>query len=227
MERKQPGPRAKANARELAEKRLDGALGGAVATTWDAELGLPLPLGSGPDVPTCPRGPDMRPCRNRAGQGTIHPGVGACLVHDSQKEKAAGAWMMANVIARALDISPWEALLLAVKRAAAWAAYYEARLAEVAEGDHDAFRPGGSAHEWVLAAERVNDKMARYAKMAVDAGVAAMMVQRAKTEGAQIARVLNAALGAADLTSEQEIKIRQALRRALLELDEEMNEIGG
>lgn len=129
--------------------------------------------------------------------------------------------MMAHMIARALDISPWEALLLAVRRAATWAAFYEHKLSKVDSEDDDALRPGGSAYDWVLAAERVNDKMARYAKMAVDAGVAAMMVQRAKNEGEQIARVLNMALGAADLTEEQERKIRSALRTALLELDEQ------
>jgi hypothetical protein len=134
-------------------------------------------------------------------------------------ERAAGAWMMAHVIARVLDISPWEALLLAVKRAAAWASFYDMKMAQVEDGNDDALRPGGTHYDWVLAAERVNDKMARYAKMAVDAGVAAAMVAQARTEGETIARVLNSALGAAELTAEQEIKIRQALRQALLELD--------
>lgn len=126
---------------------------------------------------------------------------------------------MAHVIARALDISPWEALLLAVKRAAAWSAFYEFKLSEVDDRNDDALRPGGSHYEWVLAVERTTDKMARYAKMAVDAGVAAMLVQQARTEGELIARVLNSALGAVDLTVDQEAKIRQALRVALLELD--------
>lgn len=132
--------------------------------------------------------------------------------------------MMAHVIARVLDISPWEALLLAVKRAAAWAHYYEERLAAVDVDDHDAVRPGGSAYDWVVASERANDKMAKYAKMAVDAGVAAMMVQRAKNEGAIIARVINTALGEAGLTGEQEARMRQALRRALLELEAESSD---
>jgi hypothetical protein len=127
--------------------------------------------------------------------------------------------MMAHVIARVLDISPWEALLLAVKRAAAWSAFYEMKLAAVEPGDDDALRPGGAAYDWVMAAERVTDKMARYAKMAVDAGVAAAMVAQARNEGETIARVLNAALGAAQLNIEQEAAIRSALRTALLELD--------
>jgi hypothetical protein len=126
---------------------------------------------------------------------------------------------MAHLIAQALDISPWEALLLAVRRAAAWSAFYEMKLAEVPDNDDDALRPGGTAYEWVLAAERTTQAMARYAKMAVDAGVAAMLVQQARNEGTQIAQVFNEALGSVDLTNDQEIALRSALRRALLALE--------
>ena len=131
--------------------------------------------------------------------------------------KATGAWMVAHVIARQLDISPWEALLLPIKRAAAWAEFYETKMGEAP--DDEAVAPGGSHHHWVVSAERVNDKLAKYAKMAVDAGVAAALVQQARNEGAQIAQVLNAALGAVELTEAQETAIRQALRQALLALD--------
>jgi hypothetical protein len=125
--------------------------------------------------------------------------------------------MMAHAIARPLDISPWEALLLAVRRAAAWGAFYESKLAEVTNDDD--LRPGGSAHDWVKAAERVNDKLARYSKMAVDAGVAAMLVTQARVEGEQVARALNRALAETNLDAETEARIRAALRRALVELE--------
>ena len=136
--------------------------------------------------------------------------------------------MMAHVIARAVQVSPWEALLLAVRRSAAWAAFYEGKLGEVAEGDDDALRPGGAAYDWVLALERVTDKMARYSKMAVDAGVAQMMVMRARTEGAQIAQVVNAAIGAVDLSPDQETRLRSALRAAMeqMAISQEPDEIG-
>lgn len=128
--------------------------------------------------------------------------------------------MVAHAIARIEEISPWEALLLAVKRAAAWASFYDGKLAKVE--DDDDLRPGGDAHDWVVAAERVNDKLARYSKMAVDAGVAKMLVERARVEGEQIATVLNAALGAVELTEEQEAAMRAALRSALLQVDEQL-----
>lgn len=126
---------------------------------------------------------------------------------------------MAHLIARQLDISPWEALLLTVKRAAAWSQFYETKLAGCV--DDDELRPGGTHYDWVQAYERVTDKLARYSKMAVDAGVAAIMVQQARSEGETIARVLNQAIGAAGLSEEQETALRQALRAALLEVSEE------
>lgn len=125
--------------------------------------------------------------------------------------------MVAHKIAQALEISPWEALLLAVRRCAGWAAFYETKLGEV-ENDDD-LRPGGAAYQWVEAAERVNDKLARWSKMAVDAGVARIMVERAQLEGAQIARALNVALAEAGLDEGAEQRVREALRRALTAME--------
>lgn len=129
---------------------------------------------------------------------------------------------MAHIIAKQLDVSPWEALLLAVRRAATWAAYYELKMGEAPEDDEGtALRSGGSHYEWVMAAERVNMQMARYAKMAIDAGVATMLVTQAKTEGATIAKIVNQALGIAGLDEEDERRVRAALRQALLAADNE------
>jgi hypothetical protein len=121
---------------------------------------------------------------------------------------------VAHRIAQVLEISPWEALLLAVKRCAAWAAFYESKMAEV-ESD-DALRPGGEHYDWVEAAERVNEKLARWSKMAVDAGVQAILVQQAQTEGARIVTLLNTAIAAAGLSEEAEDRLRVALRDALV-----------
>lgn len=182
---------------------------------WDEDLGVAYPSHRPEAVTMC--GARMKGtierCGWAAGSGTAHVGVGACVRHDSQVERAAGAWTVAHAIARIEDISPWEALLLAVKRAAAWAAFYDTKLAEV-ENDDD-LRPGESAHDWVKAAERVNDKLARYSKMAVDAGVAQLLVTQARTEGEEIARVMNAAIGAAQLDEDSEARLRAAIRSAI------------
>lgn len=205
--------------RELAEWRLRYPESFDFELEWDDELGIPVPTVRRENVAAC--GALVRLtgllCGIPAGSGTSHRGVGACWRHDTQVERAAGAWAVAHRIADALDISPWEALLLAVRRAAAWAQFYDSKLAEVV--DDDDLRPGGAAHDWVKAAERVNDKLARYSKMAVDAGVAKLMVERARAEGEQIAQVLNTAIGSAGLTAEQEATLRTALRTALLAIE--------
>ncbi len=204
--------------RELAEKQMASPAWANIVVDAFDEFGIPQPPSKGPFTPRCTGGSDFRPCRRWAGMRTLHPGIGACYSHErTKKEKALGAWTMAHLIAQALDISPWEALLLAVRRAAAWSAFYEMKLSQVS--DDDALRPGGEAWEWVQSAERTTQAMARYAKMAVDAGVAAMLVQQARNEGTQIAQILNAALGAVELSIEQETAIRSALRTALMQLE--------
>lgn len=206
--------------RALAEWRLTQSMWGEPTVVWDDDLGLPVPTVKQRDSSFC--GAMIRSsgdlCPMRAGMGTAHPGVGACRGHDTQVERAAGAWTVAHAIARIEDISPWEALLLAVRRAAAWAAFYDTKLGEAP--DDDAVHPGGSHYEWVRAAERVNDKLARYSKMAVDAGVAAMLVARARAEGEQIATVMNTAIGNAGLDEETELRLRQAIREVLLTMDQ-------
>lgn len=207
--------------REVAEMRMRSPAWGEPYGVWDDDLGLPTPSQRYVDRAYC--GAMIRssglPCGIFAGVGTAHEGVGACFRHDSPVERAAGAWTVAHVIARIQDISPWEALLLAVKRAAAWASFYDTKLGQAP--DDDALAPNGSHHHWVVAAERVNDKLARYSKMAVDAGVAAMLVQRAQAEGAEIARVLNAAIADAGLGEEAEMRLRSALRNALVAMASE------
>lgn len=211
-------PKRAEKGRALAEYRAQYPEAFGFEVEWDDEVGVFVPttrreatthcFGTMKHGEACPR---------YAGAGTSHPGVGACSWHDSRVERAAGAWAVAHKIAQVMDVSPWDALLMAVKRCAAWASFYESKLAEVEHDDQ--LRPGGDAYHWVEAAERVNEKLARWSKMAVDAGVAKLMVERAQVEGATVARVLNAALAEVGLGEEVERQLRSALRRALLAED--------
>jgi len=208
-------------AREVARRLILGGVP-AWAITWSRE-GLPSFTGEGPEVSTCGWfggriAASGRACERPAGRGTEHPGIGKCFVHErSSGSRAEGAWLVAHVIAVELDVDPMHGLLIAVRRAAAWSGFYHKKMGE-ARSDDD-LAPGGSHRHWVEDAERSTAALARYSQMAVSAGIAAMLVQRAQVEGEQIAQALNQAIGAVGLDVELESRLRSALRDALSAMD--------
>lgn len=186
-------------------------------------------------------------CPNRAGQGTAHYGAGACVAHGGAKAKgrALGAWIMAHAFAQQLNVNPWDALLMAVRIAAGKVAYIEYVLGTahddlelegraVRSGDDgllvhpDTGEPLGVGQYrdlswWVEKGELWHDRLARCAKMAVDAGIAAWQVEKVEQEAQAIARVLNAVIDGLEgkISDEQAAEMRALMRRELLRLDEE------
>jgi hypothetical protein len=98
-------------------------------------------------------------------------------------------------IAGQLDISPWDALLTAVRISAFKVATYEQKIAELT-GQHglDALKPGEMAHDWVQLSFQERRHFARVAKAAVDAGVAERLVRQVEMESRIIVRVLGRTL---------------------------------
>ena len=188
-------------------------------------------------------------CPRVAGQGTVHKGVGQCVAHGGAKRhgRAVGAWLMAHAFGAELDISPWEALLRAVRIAAGKVAYIEwvlstaksdleleGRVRRSGEGDNqilvhpDTGEPLGvgafrDLSFWVSKSELWHDRLARTAKMAIDAGVARWQVERAQQEADGLARVLNAVIEgmAGEITDEQVTRMRSLMRSELLQIDQE------
>lgn len=157
---------------------------------------------------------------------------------------------MAHAFGQALNISPMEALLWAVKVAAGKVAYIESvlgtassdlelegRVARIEPTDPggpmllmhpDTGQPLGVGEYrdlsfWVKQSELWHDKLTRSAKMAVDAGVQAWQIERIEENAQQIARVLNAVIdGMSDeITDGQAAAIRALMRQELLRIDEE------
>jgi hypothetical protein len=190
-----------------------------------------------------------RRCPKIAGQGTGHVGVGHCVMHGGAKRygRAYGAWLMAHAFGQELQITPWEALLKAVRIAAGKSAYIEwvlaqaksdleleGRVTRTGEGEDqlllhpDTGEPLGvgafrDLSFWVKQSELWHDRMARTAKMAIDAGVARWQIEKAQADANAISRVLNAVLEAAaeTLTDEQVAHMRRVMRTELLALDQE------
>lgn len=189
-------------------------------TTLD-EHGIPVVSKKGPHVTACVVFQNGWPhCPMAAGAGTDHPGTGPCRWHGGTtvSERRRGAIVTAHAIARILDVDPWEALIVAMRRAYAWSAFYQAKLASVT--DDEDLRPGGDAYDWVRGAERTTEAAAKYAKMALDAGVAERHVQTVELQGRLIAQVLGATLAELDLGEEVETKAREIMEMSLRALSE-------
>jgi hypothetical protein len=82
---------------------------------------------------------------------------------------------------------------------------------------------------WVQKGEVWHDRLAKTAKMAVDAGIAAWQVEQVETDAHNIARVLNAVVEQLDgkISEEQASEIRSIMRAELLRIDAEQNEQTG
>ena len=164
---------------------------------------------------------------------------------------------MAHAFAEELNISPWEALLLAVRIAAGKVAYIENVLGTASNdlelegravvqlngGDSNG-GPGGSETRllvhpdtgeplgvgqyrdlswWVTKGEIWHDRLAKCAKMAIDAGIAEWQIRKIEADAHAIARVLNAVIEELgdSITDDQANRVRARMRAELLSLDAE------
>lgn len=127
---------------------------------------------------------------------------------------------MAHEIAAELDVSPWEALLSSVRRAAGRVAYVDAKLAAV-EAE---LRPGGSndgggtgeLRAWLAESRKERLILARVAKAAIDAGVAERLVRQVEMESAIIVRVLARTLDALELDPDSRVRAHEVVHQQLL-----------
>lgn len=176
-------------------------------------------------------------CGNLAGAGTDHEGVGTCKWHGGSthagKENAA-AKMAKRVMAEyvggygvgELDIEPHEGILWCVRMTAHEIQYIAAECSKCAaemvdevESDPNHF---ASRKLQALVAERAKcmDRLAKYSKMALDAGVEERKVRIAEGYGEQIAMLLRAVFDDLDLSAAQRRLAPVIAQRRLLELEQ-------
>lgn len=125
------------------------------------------------------------PCLRGAGRGTMHEGVGMCSIHRGNygRYRAQGAILTAMAYADEMNVTPWEALLSQVRLLANQVHFLRMRVAN-SEGEFgvDAVKPGGEGWDWVILLEARGDRLAKVAKMAIDAGVAERLVRQVELE---------------------------------------------
>lgn len=220
--------------RELGE----GVLLDAEEMTWPGEGETTAQLRRNPDVTLCYARIETGPnrgylCDKPAGMSTSHPGVGRCRQHggETPEGRREGAWVVAHAFARALDVTPWEGLLTAVKIAAGRVAFCEAKLG-TAYSDRQLEPPaddsgaagrtgedGNNLHYWVKQAELWHDKLARVSKLAIDAGVAERLVRQLELEAQLMLRATSLTFEELGLSDDIRERALGIMSRKLLELE--------
>lgn len=166
-------------------------------------------------------------CGKPAGWGTDHLGRGRCKLHGGMApsgRKAAQRQELQDFLSAAaplLDVDPIEALLYCVRRQSAVVAWLKVKVAAVDEAGQAA------DNAWAQFEQEAVGQLARFAKMALDAGVAERRVRMAERTGETLASALEDALAEADLPPAQRLRVARAFstRLAVLEATSEDGEL--
>lgn len=162
---------------------------------------------------------DGNPCTNLKGRGTDHPGFGKCRFHlgnapnlkqAAAKEAATKALTMLGI---PIPTDPVSALRAALDSANGIHAAVERLLIEAATGEADMKAIGVRLS---LYGEAI-DRLARVAKLTVDANISERHVRIAEQQGTLIVEILRRALARAGLPSEQRSLVEKALGAELRE----------
>jgi hypothetical protein len=161
-------------------------------------------------------------CMMPAGSGTDHPGTGKCRHHGgtSRSHRVGAAHAELNGMARALHVSPAQALQAALSLTAGQTAYARQKVAELREDEmyerhinRETGIPQVLPNVWLVVLENSVGRMAKFAKLASDAGIAErdMNVKEAQTQ--MMGALLQGVLGELDLTPEQLARVAPAIRK--------------
>ena len=176
-------------------------------------------------------------CDRYAGTNTEHPGVGRCRLHggNTPQGRREGAWAMAHAFARALDVTPWEGLLSAVRIAAGRVAFCEHKIGTATEdrqleppdnkGVSEAGRTqdfqGTNLYFWVKQAELWHDKLAKVSRLAIDAGVAERLVRQLELEAQLMLRATHRTLDELGFSDAEKSRAVAIMSRNLIAIEAE------
>lgn len=167
-------------------------------------------------------------CGKPAGWGTSHVGYGTCKLHGGSTPGAGlgaarqEASERAVVMGLPIAIDPLDALIHCVRITAGEVEYATVQVAGLEqeqaliqqaertegytpEGRHAETKTSSttSLHAWIRTRQDAVDRLARYSKMAIDAGVEERQVRIAEAMGTTIGRLVQAVLGQLALTAAQ------------------------
>lgn len=176
-------------------------------------------------------------CTRDAGSGTLHLGVGNCSMHGGNTDEGqrTGAWIMAHAFARALDVTPWEGLLTAVKIAAGKVAFCEHKIGTatedrqleppvkgcISEAGRTQDEQGTNLWLWVKQAELWHDKLAKVSALAIQQGVAERLVRQLELEARIMLQATHRTLDELGFSDDEKQRAVVIMSRNLLALEAE------
>lgn len=128
------------------------------------------------------------------------------------------------------DLTPWDALLETVQSLGGQVAFLRTKVGEVARVSDEALLDGSpvvGAARWVEMLRDREAELARVAKMAIDAGVAQVLVNRVQLQGELLYRAAQEGVAAAveqlslPLTEEQQLEVVASIARQVVRLEED------
>lgn len=184
-------------------------------------------------------------CTKVAGFGTDHVGTGHCKWHGGSSPggiEYAAKQQMAIMGAPVDDLQPHEALIFCVRLTAGEVRYCQMKILELSDVDA-VVRPETEKTEdyetedgrmgthtsttvhkeelnlWVKVRIGAVERLARYSKMALDAGVEERRIQLAENWAEDTARLLKGILGDLKLTPKQKERAPEIIQKHLLALE--------
>lgn len=176
-----------------------------------------------------------KPCGNKAGAGTDHFGFGHCSAHlgCTTVMRKHAAVLEATQAMQAMPlygigdpivVDPYQAIIMLVNRTAGMLHWLDLKIQSMVE-DYELIQNTGEtgqgpavASVWVKLHGEERDRLAKYAKMAIDCGIAERFVKIAEQQGVLLAKVIQLVIDDLELTPEQQDRAPSIVRNRLLQM---------
>jgi hypothetical protein len=153
-------------------------------------------------------------CKKQKGWGTEHLGSGRCKLHGGNTESGtkAAANEAAAIMGAELDIDPHDALLQCIRITAGEISYCSTLIGDLDEPM--VMTPFGEMLSiWITTRQKAIERLAKFSKMALDAGVAERQVQVAERYGEMLATLVSGILGDLKLSKAQQKEAPAVVRK--------------
>lgn len=163
-------------------------------------------------------------CRNTAGWGTTHPGIGKCKYHGGNlptHQAHAAKEAAIKFMGAPKEISPIDAIMWCIHITAGEVEWLTMQIAEITDEDewYEHTVIGKQMHILQRTRAEAQDRLVKYSKDAIALGLAERAVRLAEQYGQTIARLLDGIRHELKLNGEQQKKWPIIVRKQLILLE--------